>query len=309
MAYSVFADDKNNQNNSSIIPLLSYEYVSLDENHYHNMGTGLIYMRGDLNPPVDEKRDSFVISGLYNAFIFADDVNDNNYSNLYHKVNLTLVRKIKNHFILGSLSSASNEPLYIGGLRTAKTGLGYGYELVRSQNLSLTFGAIAWVGDFGIEMGNGNSWPVMPVPIVLFSFSSAWLNAYFEFFAEPLVNITIAPEQKVRLTSIFRMDHYRDIQDLFFDITLWYRFFSNEHRMGDFAGLGLGFKNNGIGFLFGEKDKSYETNYYASYIIMDLSFLQISGGYAFCGRELFNNTIQNDIGNGFFISAQLAWRF
>jgi hypothetical protein len=304
----LFADDATAKNDTSVIPLLSYEYVSLDEQHYHNMRASVIYMRGDTNPPPDEERNSFVISGSYNAFVFTGNINDD-YSDLYHKINITLVRKIKKHFILGSLSSASNEPLYTGGLRTAKTGLGYGYELTRNHNLTLVLGAIAWVGDFGIEIANGSPWPVMPIPIILFDFTSTWFNAYFEFFAEPLINITIAPEKKVRLTGIFRMDHYRDIQDLYFDVTVWHRFFSNEHRLGDFAGLGLGLKNNGIGFIFGENNKSYEMNYYSVYGILDLSFLQISGGYVFKGREVFNTTMPNDIENGFYVSAQLAWRF
>jgi hypothetical protein len=309
VGFSIFADDKTDSDAAHLIPLLNYEYVSLDAQQYHNAGIGIVYTWGDINPPIDKERNSFVISAAYNSFIFTDDNNDDDDSDLYHKVNITLARKIKKHFILGSLSSASNEPLYFGGLRTAKTGLGYGYELIRNVNVSLTLGAIAWVGDFGIEMGDGSHWPVMPVPIILFGFTSTWLNAYFEFFAEPLTTVTIAPEKPVRLTSILRMDHYRDIEDLYFDVTLWYRLFSNEHPLGDFAGIGLGFKNNGIGFVFGEKDKSYETNYYSAYAIVNLSFLQISGGYAFAGREIFNNTTRNNAGNGFFVSAQLAWRF
>jgi hypothetical protein len=292
--FSIFAEDK-----TYISPLLiNYGYVSLDEQHYHNAGAGFVWNWGDLDPHLTQERNSFELSAFYNSFIFTDDKNDD-YSDLYHKVNITAVRKIKRHFILGSLSSASNEPVYFGGLRTAKTGLGYGYELIRNANVSLTLGAIAWVGDFGIEMENGSPWPVMPVPIILFGFTSTWFNAYFEFFAEPLITVTIAPEKPVRLTSTFRMDHYRDIQDLYFDVTLWYE--------GDFAGIGLGFKNDGIGFVFGEKDKSYETNCYSAYAIVDLPFVQMSGGYVFMGRETFNGDIRNNVGDGFFVSVQRAW--
>ena len=95
---------------------------------------------------------------------------------------------------MGSLVSSSDKPLYIGGLRTARTGLGYGYEFVRNSNFSLTLGAIAWVGDFGIELGNGNPLPALPLPIVLFNFTSTWFSAYFEFFGEPLINMTTQHE-------------------------------------------------------------------------------------------------------------------
>jgi len=295
MVYSAFAAD--------IIPLLPYEYVSLDKLHYHNIGTGIVFLQGDMNPPIDEERNSLVVYGSYNAFVFNDD------SDLYHKVIIAVTKKTRSHYIIGVLNSASDEPLYIGGLRTAKTGLGYGYEIVRNKNLALTLGAIAYVGDFGIEMGNGNSLPIAPLPIVLFNFTSTWLTAYFEFFAEPSLNITVAPESKVRLTNVFRMEQFRDIQDIYFDLTLWYRFFSKEHKLGDFAGAGLGVKNKGVNFIFGEKDKAYGTNYYAAYGILDLSFLNINSGYVFKSREIFNDKIKNDAGNGFYISTQLAWKF
>jgi len=300
MICSVFAAD--------IIPFFPYEYVSLDKLHYHNIGTAIVFLQGDMNPPLDEERNSLVVYGSYNAFVFTDNVNDD-YSDLYHKVIIAVTKKTKGHYILGVLNSASDEPLYIGGLRTAKTGLGYGYEIVRNKNVALTLGAIAYIGDFGIEIGNGNSLPIAPLPIVVFNFTSTWLSAYFEFFAEPSLNITVAPESKVRLTNVFRMEQFRDIQDLYFDLTLWYRFFSKKHKLGDFAGAGLGIKNKGVNFIFGEKDKAYGTNYYAAYGIVDLSFLNINSGYVFKSREIFNDKIKNNTGKGFYISTQLAWKF
>ena len=279
MVCSAFATD--------IIPLLPYEYVSLDKLHYHNIGTGIVFLQDD----------SLVVYCSYNAFVFNDD------SDLYHKVIIAVTKKTGSHYFLGVLNSASDEPLYIGGLRTAKTGLGYGYEIVKNKNLAFTLGAIAYVGDFGIGI------PIASLPIVLLNFTSIWLNAYFEYFAEPSLKITVAPESKIRLTNSYRMEQFRDIQDLFFDLTLWYRFFSKEHKLGDFAGTGLGVKNKGVNFIFGEKDKAYGTNYYAAYGILDLSFLNINSGYAFKSREIFNDKIKNNAGKGFYISTQLAWKF
>jgi len=152
--------------------------------------------------------------------------------------------------------------------------------------------------------------PVLPSPVVLFGFMSTWFNASFEFIGEPSLNMIIAPEQKIRVSTIIWMVQYRGIEDLLFDITLWYRFFSSEHQFGDFAGLGLGLMNNDVMFFLGEKDKSsYEVNKYSAYVTIDLSFLRITGGYIFNGKEIFDNSIKNDIDKGFYISTQLAWRF
>jgi hypothetical protein len=105
------------------------------------------------------------------------------------------------------------------------------------------------------------------------------------------------------------MVFYRDIQDLLFDCTLWYRFFTKEYNMGDFAGLGLGIKNLSEDFMLSEKGNTYEMAYYSVYGIIDLSFLQVSGGYIFNSRERYNNNPAQSLGNGYFISVQLAWQF
>jgi hypothetical protein len=60
------------------------------------------------------------------------------------------------------------------------------------------------------------------------------------FLTNPVLDIVIAPENRIRVDGSFQMVYYRDIHDLLFDCTLWYRFFTEEHQMGDFAGLGVG---------------------------------------------------------------------
>ncbi|MDR1932147.1 MAG: hypothetical protein LBQ57_04890, partial [Spirochaetales bacterium] len=106
-----------------------------------------------------------------------------------------------------------------------------------------------------------------------------------------------------------------DARDLLFDCALWYRFFDKDSEHGDFAGLGLGIKNSGLCFDFGEKDKSYELQYYSLYGTLDLSLLQISGGYCFRGREIFDSSSSGSIeksrtlGGGFFVSVQLTAHF
>jgi hypothetical protein len=79
--------------------------------------------------------------------------------------------------------------------------------------------------------------------------------------------------------------------------------------MGDFAGVGVGIKNSGEDFLLSEKGKTYELGYYAVYGIIDLSFLQLSGGYVFNSRERYGNNAAQSLGHGYFLSAQLAWQF
>jgi hypothetical protein len=126
------------------------------------------------------------------------------------------------------------------------------------------------------------------------------------------MELTLLPKNRIRMTNTFIINpfHLRDIRDLYYDGIIWYRFFSYFSPLGDLIGIGLGFKNIIFGFAETSREKSYEVNYYSVYGIFDLSFLQISGGYIFDGREIFDvSGAINRIGNGFFVNAMLAWRF
>jgi hypothetical protein len=87
------------------------------------------------------------------------------------------------------------------------------------------------------------------------------VNVSFEFLTSPVLNFILLPENKIRLTALFSIIHLRDIGDLIFDATFWYRFFSKETKRGDFVGVGMGIKNSGLEFAFAEKGKFHELYY------------------------------------------------
>jgi hypothetical protein len=184
---------------------------------------------------------------------------------------------------------------------------GYGYEFVRSERFFSTLGLCIAANDFGDI--NGKMLPVLPLPIVQFGMDYSWINAYLEFIAEPSLYVTIGPKSRVRLTTAFNMFEYRSIDDLNFECALWYRFFDAHHRFGDFAGFALGVKNDNRVFNLKERGDRYKIGYYAAFAKLDISFLQITGGYAFNGRENVNSNRRENAGNGFFVSTQLAYRF
>ena len=113
------------------------------------------------------------------------------------------------------------------------------------------------------------------------------------------------------------MDQLRDIRDLVFECALAYRFFPVDHPMGDFAGISVGVKNDNYGaFNLGgyetvdlEEDESIEIHYCAVFGMIDLSLLKITGGYAFRGRELYQEEQTKDMGEGYFLSIQGMYQF
>jgi hypothetical protein len=298
-----FAEEKDDKD-YSIIPMATYEFVSVDKQQYHAPGGGLVFMKGDQDHPVEEERNSLMIAAFYQSYLLKE--NQDGYPNLYHNITSMAEGKIKRHQLLGIFRAPSDEPVY-GGLQTFQAAFGYGYELIRNNFLSLTLGAAIGISEF--DIGGSVTVPVFPFPLVRFGLTSSWINISFDFLTTPALDIVIAPESKIRMNGSFQMVYYRDIQDLMYDCTLWYRFFTKEHEMGDFAGVGLGIKNSGEDFKLSEKGKTYEMAYYSVFGTIDLSFLELSGGYIFNSRERYGNNAAQPLGNGYFIHVQLAWQF
>ena len=290
----------------TITPFLNYEYLSFDGQSVHSPGEGILYTKGNMNPSLSEERDSLLIAGMFKQY-FIQEAEDG-YPELAHGINAMIDRKIKRHLFLGIIAAESDKPFY-GGLRSFIGGPAYGYEFIRTENVSLILGIGVGVGDFGIELPNGKPLPVMPLPIARFNVYTSLLNLSFEFLKKPELNITLFPEYKIRLVSSFGVNQYRDIRDFLYDVSLNYRFFSKDSKLGDFAGIGIGVKNGGFGFPLAESGKSYELIYNSVYGLIDLSFLRISGGYSFNGIEIYDIDRKKDIGNGFFVNAVLAWQF
>lgn len=302
----VYGQETETKKDWSLTPLLNYEYLSLDDQRIHTHGGGLIFTKGNMNPLVSEERNSLFAAGIYNQYDIMEKHDD--YPNLYFDINFIVDRKIKRHLFLGIVESKSDKPFY-GGLRSFIAGTGYGYEFIRNDTFSLTLGIGLGVGEFELF---GQESPVMPIPIIRFNVETNLINLSFEFLSSPVLTITLFPDYRLRLENVFTAFDYRDIRDFIFDTKLMYRFFSNESKFGDFAGVGVGFKNWGFGFPISEKsekDKSYELVYNSVYGLLDLSFLQIQGGYAFNGLTRYDSDRKNDIGNGFFINVVLAWQF
>jgi hypothetical protein len=53
----------------------------------------------------------------------------------------------------------------------------------------------------------------------------------------------------------------------------------------------------------------YDMGYYSVFGTIDVSFLEISGGYIFRSWELYDGITEGSPGNGYFISARLTYRF
>jgi hypothetical protein len=227
------------------------------------------------------------------------------YSDIYHKIVFAADRKIRRHNISGAFSSSSDEPVY-GGVQTFLATIGYGYEFIRTDSFSLTLGASVVVSEFGI---GDITLPVFPMPFIKFNFISSWINLSFDCTTSPALDVIISPESKIRMTGTFSMEDYHSIRDFLFECTLWYRFFNKEYKLGDFAGIGAGIKYDVINFNLGEKDKMYDIGYYSVFSTIDVSFLEISGGYIFRSWERYDGITEQSSGNGYFINVRLTYRF
>jgi hypothetical protein len=291
-----------------IIPLLNYEFVSLENQRRHAPGGGLLLLNGNQNPPLSEKRDFLMAGLLYKPYILKES--PPGYPELYHDIDFIIEGKTGPHLIQGIFTAFSDRPVY-GGLHTTAGKIGYGYELIRKERWNLTLGLALVIGDLGINLPNGVPWPVLPLPFGRLAFNSSILNLAYE---DPELRFTFLPASRVRMTGALWWDMgFHDIHDLKFNAALWYRFFGRDHPAGDFLGLGLGIQNagqnNGTDFVLGEKGKKYDMNYYSVFGTVDAGLLKLSGGYIFYSREVYDAEYSRPGGKGFFIKLELACPF
>lgn len=292
-----------------LIPLMNYEFISLENQQINAPGVGLILLNGDHEPELYAKQNNLMIALLYKPYILKEILPG--YSKLYNDIDFIVERKFGPHLLQGIFSTFTDKPIY-GGFHTTYTSLGYGYELVRKENLNFTLGLALGMGDFGINLPNGSIWPLLPMPIIRFNLKSQIINLAFDF---PEFKFAFLPESKIRLTGAAHLDIYKfhDIHDFKFNSILWYRFFDKDFVAGDFLGIGLGLQNvgqnDGTDFILGEKGKKYDINYYSVFGIVDAGLLKLSGGYIFYSREVYDANYIRSTGNGFFVKVEALYQF
>jgi hypothetical protein len=298
---NVFADE---DAGIHIIPAASYNYLNFDDHKVHIPGIGFGVTAGDYGKGFTSIHNSFLGMGMYQPVIFSGGQRNEGYHNeVYHQIDVLLDGRIERHQFLGIFRSASDKPVS-GGLHTFQAGAGWGYEIIRSSRVSFIAGLVAAAGDFGLPS------PVLPLPLLRFGLDTTWVNAHFDFLTGPNLSMTIAPEKRLRFTADLRMAYYRGIEDLLGECILWYRFFEKDSAAGDFAGLGIGIKNDGLGFdLSADKDHKYELQYSAVFGVFDISVLKIEAGYIFDSRTFMNEQNAGSPGKGFYFALQGMYQF
>ena len=293
-----------------VIPILSYNILSLDKCVVHVTGGGAAVMVGDMEPATVEETDNLQVVGLYGYHILEDQPLLN-YPDSYHNIEFILQRKVQCHQYYALFQSYSDIPI-AGGLHTFAFVSGYGYEFIHNNRHSLVLGTSLGITDWGIELPDDGAWPVLPLPFVHYEFTSRWLDFSFDFTTSPMIDFVIAPEQKLRFNGSLMATNL-DVQsprDLKFDTSLEYRFFSDDSPIGDFAGVRAGVMGEDYGYdLSGTDNRSLQVSWYAVYGTLDLSFLELTGGYAFAGQERYEDGHTNELGDGFYFKVQLAYLF
>ena len=305
LAVFCFAEDEGVR----LIPMLNYDFVSLENQKIHAPGGGLILLNGDQEPPLSDKYNNLMVGLFYKPYVLKEVFPG--YSELYNDIDFIVERKIGSHLIQGIFSTFSDKPVH-GGFQTTYTSIGYGHELIKKEKINLTLGLALGAGDFGINLPNGSIWPLLPMPIIRLNLRSQIINLALDF---PEFKFTLLPESRVRMTGTVHLDVYKfhDIHDFKFNSILWYRFFDKSFVAGDFLGVGLGVQNtgqnDGTDFVLGEKGKKYDINYYSVFGIVDAGLLKLSGGYIFYGREVYDADYSRLTGNGFFVKVEMLYQF
>ena len=157
MTVLCFAEDEGVR----LIPMLNYDFVSLENQKIHAPGGGLILLNGDQEPPLSDKYNNLMVGLFYKPYVLKEVFPG--YSELYNDIDFIVERKIGSHLIQGIFSTFSDKPVH-GGFQTTYTSIGYGHELIKKEKINLTLGLALGAGDFGINLPNGSIWPLLPMP-------------------------------------------------------------------------------------------------------------------------------------------------
>lgn len=282
---SLFAEEK-----LSYVPMIGYEILSLDSQHVQSTSLG-----GAILAP----EATFV--GLY-SYRFFDSEPAPDYPDYYHAMDLLYDALPGRHQIVALLKTESDQPLY-GGIKTFQTAAVYGYEVISRPRTTLALGGGIAVADFGLD------WPLLPVPFIRLGHQSRLVDTSFDFITGPNLGLTLRPESHLQLRGDMRIDEFRDVRDLIFEVALEYRFFSEGTARDSFAGVSVGFKNDALGFVAADSGDEYQLHYHALFGEVDLGVLTLTGGYAFDGRSRYGEEVAAGAGEGFFLAVQGLYMF
>ena len=280
-----------------------YEFLRLEEQTMHNPALGAGFISGEQDIPFTEVERRFFGLALYQPLIFTEEPFPD-MPKYIHQIDALFDGRINRHQLLLIFTSSSDRPV-AGGLNTFQAGAGWGYEVIRRPQVSLILGAVLGVSDFGVNLPSGDPFPVLPLPLIRFGIDTKWFTSSFDYITGPNLEFTIAPKERIRFTADMRMDNYRSISDLICEYAVWYRFFSADHKLGDFAGAGIGFKNDIVDFNISSGAKgTFELRSTSLFAALDFSILKIEGGWVFDSGYLLDGMDIGSPGRGFYISVQ-----
>lgn len=196
----------------------------------------------------------------------------------------------RNRF-LSVFTSASDIPV-AGGWHTFQAASVYGYEVLSTPRTSITIGGGLAMSDFGIETGDGGTWPLLPVPFIQAGYSSPHLALSFDFITGPNLNLVLAPERNLQVVVDARMDQFRDLNDLLFEVALAYRF------------LSAGVANTSFSVDLAEEDAAVDVGSYVVFGKIDLKILTVTAGYACEGWQRRDDDLETGTGEGFYLAVQ-----
>lgn len=287
-----------------ILPVIYGNTLKFEDQSVRGAGGGVIVLSGDLEEQDALKRDNLQFVALYIRHDLKEDtVSD--CPTAFNNVEFLIQKKRGRHQYFSLLKSYSDKPVY-GGFETFNFAGGYGYEVISKGDHSLWLGGSLVVSDCGLAS------PVLPFPFLHYDFSSRFFDASFDFTTSPMFDIVIAPDQKFHLNGSMIMTDMEALGDkgMKYDVSLEYRFFVENHPMGDFAGIRLGFLAEDYEYdLSSGEAETLQIAWKSLYGTLDLSLLEFTAGYTIDGEECCGSGAGRDLGSGMYLNLQLAWLF
>jgi len=262
----------------AVYPLGKYEYLSLSDTTIHAPGAGVLVL----------KDETFFI-GQYALHMIDDDVLE---PSRFHTIDVMFDGNRGRHSVLSLFSTASDVPV-AGGWHTFQMATVYGYRLIDTERTKLTLGGGLALSDFGIDTPDGGVWPLLPVPYIEGSYTSRTVAVSLDFITGPNLNVTIAPDARLKGVIDARIDQSRSIEDLIFEAAIVYQ------------PISLGIANKTFSYDLADDRESWDAGSYVVFGKVDLTVLSVTGGYAFNSWRRWDDELERNGTSGFYLGVDV----
>lgn len=290
-----------------VIPMLDFGMLRIGENNHLFSPSGkMLFKYQKPEDDVSGGPDSVTVSMSYSQDIFKNGIEGYEEKQFHGFSGFGKMGFGKNTFLL-KITGRGAHPFE--SYKNFEGLLFYSRELIKNDSTTLVFGGGLAATDTGIIIGGIDIF-VVPLPMVYFSYKNPYIQTEMEWTGLPMINLTLFPENKLRIRTNASLAGFDLPVDLQYDLALcWYPL--SKQPLDELVSVSAGFASNVKKFRV-DMENSLKYQYYCAYGEISMTALTLRAGYAFGGKKILrinDSKITDDYNGGFYATISTMYKF